>query len=83
MPELCIIFRIGDTMCKCWTQWLLIAVIFMFFLMTLLAGCGIKGPIYLPDEKQKKADKNSQTQQNSRVSSTYSTPIPSTQNSKD
>jgi predicted small lipoprotein YifL len=41
-------------MCKCWTQWLLIAVIFMFSLMTLLAGCGIKGPIYLPDEQQKK-----------------------------
>jgi len=46
-------------MCKCWTQWLLIAVIFMFFLMTLLTGCGIKGPIYLPnalsEQQQKKA----------------------------
>lgn len=46
-------------MCKCWSQWLLIAVIFAFSLMTLLSGCGIKGPLYLPEEdkieqKQKK-----------------------------
>lgn len=41
-------------MCKCWSQWLLIAVIFAFSLMTLfsLSGCGIKGPLYMP-EKQK------------------------------
>jgi predicted small lipoprotein YifL len=39
-------------MCKCWAQYLLIAVIFMFSLISLLTGCGIKGPVYLPDEKQ-------------------------------
>ena len=49
-------------MCKCWSQWLLIAVIFAFSLMTLLTGCGIKGPLYLPEEgkqeqKQKKPAK--------------------------
>lgn len=43
-------------MCKCWAQYLLIAVIFMFSLMSLLTGCGIKGPVYLPNEKQKQAD---------------------------
>ncbi len=46
-------------MCKCWSQWLLIAVIFVFSLMTLLTstGCGIKGPLYLPDdEKAKQAE---------------------------
>jgi predicted small lipoprotein YifL len=64
-------------MCKCWTQWLLIAVIFIFSLMTLLAGCGIKGPIYLPDEKQKKAalEKNK--------SQSYAPTLTATQNNKD
>ena len=42
-------------MCKCWSQWLLIAVILAFSIMTLLSlsACGIKGPLYLPTEKQK------------------------------
>ena len=44
-------------MCKCWSQWLLIAVIFAFSLMTLLAGCGIKGPLYLPEDNKTEQQK--------------------------
>lgn len=44
-------------MCKCWSQWLLIAVIFAFSIMTLfsLSGCGIKGPLYLPNKEDAQA----------------------------
>ena len=44
-------------MCKCWSQWLLIAVIFAFSLMTLfsLSGCGIKGPLYMPEKQKQEA----------------------------
>ena len=59
-------------MCKCWSQWLLIAVIFAFSLMTLLTGCGIKGPLYLPEEgkqeqKQKKSAKQEITESTEKV----------------
>ena len=53
-------------MCKCWSQWLLIAVIFAFSLMTLfsLSGCGIKGPLYLPNnEKQQDKPVKKETEQ--------------------
>ncbi len=46
-------------MCKCWAQWLLIAIIFVFSIMTLftVSGCGVKGSLYLPDDDKAKHEK--------------------------
>jgi len=57
----------------------------MFSLMTLLAGCGIKGPIYLPDEKQKKAalEKKKAQSQAATPTVTFTATPTTTQDNKD
>lgn len=69
-------------MCKCWMQWLPIAVIFMFFVLTLLlTACGIKGPIYLPNEDTDKQQKGSAPEK--KLTATAAPTITANPNNKD
>lgn len=41
---------------RCWSHTLLLAVIAALAIGTMLAGCGQKGPLYLPDERTQTED---------------------------
>ncbi|MDQ7017161.1 MAG: lipoprotein [Gammaproteobacteria bacterium] len=34
----------------CWSRWLFFAVVAGLALLSMLSGCGLKGPLYLPTE---------------------------------
>ncbi len=44
-------------MCFCRGQYLLWAVIAILGIMSMLAGCGAKGDLYLPEETEQQQDK--------------------------
>lgn len=48
----------------CWTQWLLLATVILLGTMSLLAGCGKKGKLYLPEEPP--AAQNEQPEQDTK-----------------
>jgi len=34
----------------CWSRWLFFIVVAVLALLSMLSGCGLKGPLYLPTE---------------------------------
>ena len=44
-------------MCFCKGQYLLWAVIAILAVMSMLAGCGAKGDLYLPEKSEQQQDK--------------------------
>lgn len=47
----------------CWSQWLLIAVVVVFGSFSMLAGCGQKGDLYLPEKTLPKKTLPEKTEQ--------------------
>jgi predicted small lipoprotein YifL len=41
-------------MCKCWLNYVFLFVIAVFSVGSMLSACGVKGPLYLPQEEAAK-----------------------------
>lgn len=41
-------------MCKCWLNYVFFFVIAIFSVGSMLSACGVKGPLYLPQEEAAK-----------------------------